>query len=303
MAAGKLSAVERIFASEEPIDAGSHRFLVCSDRYAAPTAERILPDGAIHLIFNLGDRQYGERGAEHLSLVTGATCRPTRIQLTGALEQVCVRLRVGAAAAVLGVPAGEVAERGISLDDLWGSAAAEVRERMHAAPTSLADPSADDDSSTHAAPHPPSSPRVSLLASLLAERIAKAEPPPPVTFEAVRRIVASSGQLRVGALAADLGLSDRRLQQLFHLHVGLSPKALGRLARFRAVLALRRPPPSRSSRAASARGPSWIELAIGVGYYDQAHLTHELKELTGMTPGQLARADFGFFQDPLLAAG
>ncbi len=302
--------MERIFASEEPIDAGTHRILVCSDRYAAPVAERILPDGAVHLIFNLGDRQYGERGAEHPSLVTGATCRPTRIQLTGALEQVCVRLRVGAAAAVLGVPAGEVTERGVSLDDLWGAAAEEVRERMHATPAAaLHDDELDEESSPGAASAHPRSPRTALLAALLDERIARAEPPPPVTFEAVRRIVASSGQLRVGALAAELGLSERRLQQLFHLHVGLSPKALGRLARFRAVLALRRPRPSRprsstrSNRASRTSGPSWIERAIAVGYYDQAHLTHELKELTGMTPGQLARADFGFFQDPFLAAG
>jgi AraC-like DNA-binding protein len=300
--------VERLYASEEPIDAGAHRILLCSDRIAAPIAERILPDGAIHLIFNLGDQQAGERGAHYSSVVTGATCRPTRIVLTGALEQVCVRLRVGAAAAILGVPAGEVYEQGVSLEALWGKEADETRERLHAAAAT---------SSPSASPSPSSSPRVQLLATLLAERIRRAESPPPVVFEAVRRITAAAGQLRVGALAAELGMSDRRLQQIFHLHVGLSPKALCRLARFRAVLALRPRVDHRintrveagtgartaTRRSARASGPSWIELALAAGFYDQAHLTHELREFTGLTPGELARVDFGFFQDAPAVAG
>lgn len=299
--------MERLYASEEPIDAGAHRILLCADRIAAPIGERILPDGAIHLIFNLGDQQAGERGAHYSSVVTGATCRPTSIVLTGTLEQACVRLRVGAAAAILGVPAGEVYDQGVSLEALWGKEADETRERLLAAaavpPRALKLPAA--------AAHPPaSSPRVQLLASLLAERIRKAEPPPPAVFEAVRRITAAAGQLRVGALAAELGLGDRRLQQLFHLHVGLSPKALCRLARFRAVLTLRprSSTPHASRRAARPSrahtvGPTWIEAALATGFYDQAHLTHELREFTGLTPGELARVDFGFFQDAPAVAG
>jgi AraC-like DNA-binding protein len=265
--------VERLFASAEPLDADAHRILACSDRYASPTAERVLPDGAVHLIFNLGDRQAGERGAELACLAMGATCEPTRIVLSGAVEQLCVRLRVGAAASILGVPAGELNDQGVSLDAIWGAAAAETLERLHAEPRGAA--------------------RVALLARLLRDRLHRAAPPSSAALAAVRRIAGSGGRIRVRDLAAELGLGERRLQQLFREHVGLSPKAMCRLARFRDVLA----------RCRSAKRP-WIDVALDGGFYDQAHLVNELRAFTGLTPGELARrGDFGFFQEDHGAPG
>ncbi|MDF2694333.1 MAG: Transcriptional regulator, AraC family protein [Labilithrix sp.] len=263
--------MERVFASAEPLDAKAHRILVCSDRYAAPTAERVLPDGAVHLIFNFGDRQAGERGAELACSAIGATCAPTRIVLTGAVEQLCVRLRVGAASAILGVPAGELTDHGIALDAIWGADAAEILERLHAVPHGAA--------------------RGALLTALLRARVQRAEALSRPTLEAVRRISGAGGRIRVRDLADDLGLGERRLQQLFHQHVGLSPRAMCRLARFRDVLA-----------RCSQRKQGWAELALEGGFYDQAHFSNEIRTFTGLTPGELARAgDFGFLQEDCLA--
>ncbi|OJY16038.1 MAG: hypothetical protein BGO98_25680 [Myxococcales bacterium 68-20] len=263
--------MERVFASTEPLDAKGHRVLVCSDRYVEPTAERVLPDGAVHLIFNFGDRQAGERGAELACLAMGATCTPTRIVLTGAVEQLCVRLRVGAASAVLGVPAGELADQGVALDAIWGADATEMLERLHALPHGTA--------------------RAALLTELLRARARRADAPSRPTLEAVRRIAASGGRIRVRELANDLGLGERRLQQLFHQHVGLSPRAICRLARFRDVL-------GRCSR----RKQAWAELALDGGFYGQAHFSNEIRAFTGLTPGDLARSgDFGFLQEDCLA--
>ncbi len=266
--------MERIFASTEFLDASVDRILACDERYPVPVAERILPDGALHLIFNLGDRPSGESGADLACLAMGATCAPTRIVLAGAIAQVCVSVRVGAAASVLGVPAAEVTDLGVPLDALWGPAAAETLERLHAAP--------------------PGPARIGVVARVLCERVRRAEPPSPAVAEAVRRIAASGGRIRVGALAAQLGVGERRLQQLFRVYVGLSPKAACRLARFRAVLARRRREPWRS----------WMEVGLDGGFYDQAHLVHELKAFTGLTPGELSRrGEFGFFQDAAAAQG
>jgi AraC-like DNA-binding protein len=265
-----LGPVERVFASSEPLDAKAHRILVCSDRYAAPTAERVLPDGAVHLIFNFGDRQTGERGAELACLAMGATCSPTRLVLTGTVEQLCVRLRLGAASAILGVPAGELNDHAVALDAIWGPESSVLFERLHRLP--------------HGAR------RRDLLAELLRARIHRAEAISRPTLEAVRRIASSGGRIRVRDLADDLGLSERRLQQLFHQHVGLSPRALCRLARFRDVLA-----------RCSKRKQAWAEIALDGGFYDQAHFANEIRAFTGLTPGELARSgDFGFFQETCL---
>lgn len=265
--------MERVFASAEPLDDRTHRILTCSDFYLTPTAERILPDGAIHLIFNFGDRQSGERGAALSCLAMGATCGPTRIVLTGTVEQLCVRLRVGAAAAVIGVPAGELTDHGVALDAIWGAAAPEALERLHAVPHGRA--------------------RAALFRELLRDRLRRAEPPSRVTLEAVRRIASMGGRVRVRDLAAELGVGDRRLQQLFHQHVGLSPKAMCRLARFRDVLA-----------RCSKRARPWPEIALDGGFYDQAHFANEVRTFSGLTPSELARhGDFGFLQEDCSAHG
>jgi len=262
-----------VFASSEPLDATKHRILACSDRYDSPTAERVLPDGAVHLIFNFGDRQAGERGADLTCLAMGATCTSTRIVLTGVVEQLCVRLRVGHASAILGVPAGELTDHGVALDALWGRDASDTLERLQALP--------------------PGAPRSAFLRDRLQARQGRAEAPSRPTLEAVRRIARSAGRLRVRDLAADLGVSERRLQQLFHQHVGLTPRAMCRLARFRDVLA-----------RCSQRTQPWSEIALDGGYFDQAHFSNEIRSFTGLTPRELARSGgFGFFQEDCLPSG
>ncbi|NVB84621.1 MAG: AraC family transcriptional regulator [Kofleriaceae bacterium] len=262
--------MERIFAGVEPLDAKTDRILACSDTYPEPLAERIVPDGAIHLIFNLGDRPSGDRGADLACLAMGVTCEPTRIVLSGHVEQVCVRLRAGAAPAILGVPASVLTDQGVALDTLWGHAAGETLEQLHELPTAAA--------------------RAAWLAQVLDERARRGHGAANAraAIEAMRRIAASGGRVRIRELAAALGVTDRRLQQLFHEHIGLSPKAACRLARFREVLVRRRREPARS----------WAELALDTGFYDQAHLANELKAFTGVTPRNLAESsDFGFLQD------
>jgi transcriptional regulator GlxA family with amidase domain len=93
-------------------------------------------------------------------------------------------------------------------------------------------------------------------------------------MRAARLVAETGGRISVRALAAKLGLGERRLQQLFALHVGLSPRAWGRLARLQGCLRLLRERP----------GSGWAETALEAGYYDQAHLANEFRALCGLTP-------------------
>ena len=79
---------------------------------------------------------------------------------------------------------------------------------------------------------------------------------------------------RCARWAAALDIGERRLQQLFHEHVGLSPRAWRRLARLHACL--------RALRV--QRAPAWAELALDGGFYDQSHLVNEFRALCGITP-------------------
>src|SRR5690606_749736 len=91
---------------------------------------------------------------------------------------------------------------------------------------------------------------------------------------AARRLAQAGGKLSVKDLATEIGVAPRRLQQLFRSHVGLTPREWARLCRFRECLRLLRRSPH----------PTWAQLAVDAGYYDQAHLANEFRSLCGLSP-------------------
>ncbi len=236
------------------------------DRFVAPVRERVLPDGAVHLLVDLGDAP-GLR-------VVGSASAPADIELRGTVVHLGAQLRPGAIAAVLGVPAAEVTGREVPLDALWGAAAARaLLDRLAEAP--------------HAE-------RPALLGALLLERLRATDPAPPDARAraAAEHVLAHGGLQRVSEVAAAVGVGERRLEQLFHQHVGLSPKALSRVARFRRTVDFVH---QRSDASAAVRASSWADAAAACGFSDQAHLTHEFRALAGLPPTGLD--DFGSFQD------
>jgi AraC-like DNA-binding protein len=241
----------------------------------APVRERIVPDGRVHLLFVLSNASAGRP----YGLVVGATSEPSVVRLAGHIEHVEVELRAGAVPALLGVPAGELSGRAVALDDLWGDRAATLRDRLA-------------DTRDEAA-------RIRMVEQMLAGMlVGQRREIPRALGEAVRRIEQAAGDLRVRDLATDLNISDRRLEQLFHWHVGLSPKRVCRLARFRASVELLAQAPH------PTRAPSWAEIALDRGFSDQSHLVNEFRAMTGLAPGDFQRrTGFGFLQDPSGGAG
>ena len=237
----------------------------------APIQERIVPDGAVHLLFVMSR----EGARRSYGLAVGATSEPAVVQLAGHIEHVEVELLPAAVPALLGVPAGELSGRTVMLEDLWGDRAAVLRDRLLAT---------SDESQRLGTVQ-------STLARALAEGRARGSSSSvPALTEACRRIDRASGGLRVRDLAAGLGISERRLEQLFYQHVGLSPKVVSRLARFRASVELL----ARSPGGAA----SWADIAQASGFADQSHLVNEFRAVSGLAPGEFQRrAGFGFLQD------
>ncbi|MEV7558538.1 helix-turn-helix domain-containing protein [Streptomyces sp. NPDC089795] len=79
-------------------------------------------------------------------------------------------------------------------------------------------------------------------------------------------------------VAARVGLSPQRLRALARQQLGMP------LARRRIWLKLRR------SAEALGEGQSPAEAAAAGGFADQAHLTHRIREMIGMTPAAVVRA-------------
>ena len=69
-------------------------------------------------------------------------------------------------------------------------------------------------------------------------------------------------------------VNRRKLERDFDYHVGVSPKFLQRVLRFRRTIA--------AFYRRSCR--NLTELAYECGYFDQAHFINDFKEFTGQTP-------------------
>jgi AraC-like DNA-binding protein len=100
----------------------------------------------------------------------------------------------------------------------------------------------------------------------------------PAVTEAVR-VLANDPALPVSTLAARIGYSERQLRRLVRSEVGYSPKLLARILRLRRTL----------SAADADRSLLVADLAAIGGYVDQAHLSQDVRALTGVTPTALLR--------------
>ena len=85
-------------------------------------------------------------------------------------------------------------------------------------------------------------------------------------------------QDRIEMIAGDMGLSRQHLTRLFQRHVGVGPKVFARVIRLQSLL-------DGIKRTAS---PIWAAISLESGYYDQAHMVNECRDLTGLTPTELA---------------
>ncbi len=91
----------------------------------------------------------------------------------------------------------------------------------------------------------------------------------------------------IGDLAGDLGWSHRRLIARYRDAVGLPPKLVARIVRFEHLTA----------RIATEPAIDWGAAATACGYFDQAHLAREVRELADVTPTELRAATVNSVQD------
>jgi AraC-like DNA-binding protein len=198
--------------------------------YAVP------PDGCLDIVFSEdeGLRAIGAMTVEH------------RYDL-GSPHACGVRFRPGMAGPFLKVPAAELTDRELALEDLWGSAARGLREELANAPSSV-------------------------------EVLRAALPRPAAPADAVQRAIAematTHGAADVDAIAGAANLSPRQFRRRCLEAAGLSPKHLSRVLRFRHA----------SELAARTPGLKWSLIALDTGYFDQAHLIRDFREFTGRSP-------------------
>jgi len=222
--------------------------------------EHVLPTGALHIALRIsgpplrlfdGAHDVLGRTVAH-ALVGGARSRFHVRDIAEPVASVGALLQPGAARALLGASEGDLAGRHTPLDAFWGCEADYALAQLQEARTPAARLDAFEGWLLR---------RLGRQSTVLAPGIAKA-------LAALR-----AHPLPIGELAQACGYSHRHFIALFRESTGLAPKAYARVQRLDRLLGLASDPAQR-----------WAELALRAGFGDQAHLAHEFKAMTGMSP-------------------
>jgi AraC-like DNA-binding protein len=203
----------------------------------SPTApERILPDGSFELVFHLGD-PFRENGfMQARALVIGQLQRPVLVQPPERPRVLGIRFRPGGAAPFFRLPMSELRDHIVPAADLLPGLDRVFDEGVDG------------------------------ITRILLRRLS-----PPLHDRLVRTAAARLRHrpaLRIGALAEQLGVSERTLQRSFESCTGLLPKTYARLMRFQSYVAA----PDRDA-----------------GYVDDAHLARDFHDFAGITPARFFR--------------
>lgn len=111
----------------------------------------------------------------------------------------------------------------------------------------------------------------------------------PLVDDVVRRLMPWT-PVDVATVADEIGLSSSQLRRRCLQALGIGPKALQRTLRFQGFLAFAQAGATTPDRR---RADGMAGLAVDAGYADQAHLSREVRRLTGLTPTELLGGDLG----------
>jgi AraC-like DNA-binding protein len=187
-------------------------------------------------------------------VVIGALTHAVQFGYPAGTRSVGVHFKPWGLAPFLAIPAVELRNRPVTVEEVWGRPAAEeLRDRLATAPGPCE--------------------MLTLLEEQLMQRVCET-----AGLGLVRHtssvIAAATGAVAIGDLSAAAGVSSTHLAQRFKEVVGITPKRFARTYRLTATVL-----------SIDPAGPvDWLDLAASAGYYDQAHFINEFRAFTGLTP-------------------
>jgi len=231
------------------------------DGYVQPHAqERLLPDGCMTIAFNLGEytpvpaetSASSVDGSAHV--IAGARSTYMVADTANMVTTFGIQFRPGGAFPFLHMPASELNDQCVSLEDVFDPGVRNICEQLLAAAT----------------------PQQKFAAAeqwLLARAAKPLERHPAVEY-ATREFLRSPIAQPLSTVVDRIGYSQRHFNQLFADEVGLTPKRFLRVRRFQRVI-----------HSVASEGPvAWTDLALRCGYYDQSHFVHDFRGFCGLTP-------------------
>lgn len=208
------------------------------------------PSGANEKLFTSGIQAQSQRAQQFIS--------------SGEVGVIGVYFQPYALPFLFGIPAEDLSNQNIALDDLLGRQGRELEEQVMSA-------SSNRD-------------RLSIISTFFEKRLASASGIYPNILSTINYIVESKGMVGINDLIQRNFLSQRQFERRFKALTGFSPKMFCRITRFESSLDL-----------FQVRDVSLTDTAYTLGYYDQSHFIRDFREFAGEHPSAYFSQDWSLF--------
>ncbi|GIN91150.1 AraC family transcriptional regulator [Siminovitchia terrae] len=119
--------------------------------------------------------------------------------------------------------------------------------------------------------------KIVIVEQLLQQSMPEHDKTVDLLNEVIDKIVYNADITKVEHLVDQFGISKRTLQRWFNQYIGVSPKWVIRRYRMHEAIEL------------IERGADMTQLAMDLGYFDQAHFSKDFKAAIGKSPKQYAK--------------
>lgn len=243
-----------------PLSGIVKHFLILETDQAATM--RIFSDGNTGLAFNYGDPLFHHTQQSSVPeplpahFLYGQLDSYRNLIAAGKIRLLIAVLHPFAAGMLFKIPAGQLKNQILGLDTF--------RTEAHALPDQL------EGVSTYPG-------KISVIENWMLGIMGNPADSVSLASEAVHLIHSAHGLLTVTRIASTLRVHERQIQRVFEHQIGISPKRYAGITRIQYFLKLLRTRQDNTPLAG---------LAYEGGFYDQAHLIRELKNISGLTPTQ-----------------
>lgn len=213
-------------------------------RGSSAQARVVLPHPNVHLVFAPGR-----------SKIYGVQLRRFARELKDQDSILGIKFRPGAFYPFFGKPIGTIANSAVIAEHVFPDAVTAEQRVL----------TCGDD---HA--------MVAAAAEFLIAHLPVRDPNVEIACRIVEAITNDCAVTRVEHLTARFGLSERKLQRLFHRYIGASPRWV--IKRYRVYDVL--------TQLTAGEPLTGATLAQNTGYFDQAHLDNDFRKMIGCSPGQ-----------------
>jgi methylphosphotriester-DNA--protein-cysteine methyltransferase len=230
--------------------------------------QAVVPDGRCELVVHCAE-PYSEclRGSavavrQSSILFAGQVTQPLTLRATGPVSVVAVRFNTCGAWAFLGTSLLAYTDQRVELAKLFGEAALDLQSRIK----------------TAAREH-----RVDIAQQFVAHRIGVASAMHEPVVERCVSLIYENKFAAIEYVRQKAGLSARTLQRKFSTVVGVPPRTLAAIVRFRRVF----------EALQQSSAVNWTEAAHAAGYYDLPQLDRDFRRFAGLPPSAFLAAGPG----------